>query len=201
MKPFFFCIEQVTLLFDLGDLLEGELKEDTFVTDEMHLTLPRETNTTLERRDTSLFQRVPVWKYSWDGSFHSLWLRRSLNLFKSPCCSEHGFRYSIATELLSIGFIRLCLELLKDLGPPELIQNAIEKHGEAEWTTRNGRLNLSTSNNPYKGYRKDIVAIVANVSYKNRFVQGEIWRHLGDLPLIPYQCVNEKDNPFLRDGS
>ena len=48
------------MLFDLVDLLEGELKEDTFVTDEMHLPLPRETNTTLGRRDTSLFHGVLV---------------------------------------------------------------------------------------------------------------------------------------------
>ena len=167
----------------------------------MHLTLPRETNTTLERRDTSLFQRVPVWKYSWDGSFHSLWLRRSLNLFKSPCCIEHGFRYSIATELLSIGFIRLCLELLER----SRTTRAHSKHyREARWSGMDNNkwlLNLCNSINPYRGYCKVIVAILTKVSYKNRFVQGEIWRHLGDLPLIPYQCVNEKDNPFLRDGS
>ena len=188
----------MTLLGYVMDLLEDELKEDTFVTNDMQLPLPRETILYLKdviQVSSKEFQCENI--HGMSPSMVDV-LRKSLELFKILVACEHGFRYSTATELLSIGFIRLCLELLKDLGPPELIQNAIVKHGEAEWTTRNGCLNLSKSNNPYKGYRKDIVAILANVSYKNRFVQDEI-RNLGGLPLILQQCVIDEENPFLRE--
>ena len=183
----------MTLLGYVVDLLEDELKEDTFMTDEMQLPLPRET--ILYLKDLIQVSSKEFQCENINGMSPSMVdvLRKCLELFKILVACEHGFRYSMATELLSIGFIRLCLELLKDL-----IQNAIKKHGEVEWTTRSGRLNLSTSNNPYKGYRKDIVAILANVSYKNRVVQDEI-RSLGGLPLILQQCVVDEENPFLRE--
>ena len=112
-----------------------------------------------------------------------------------------GLGIQLQPSFLFVWFIRLCLELLER----SRTTRAHSKHyREARWSGMDNNkwlLNLCNSINPYRGYCKVIVAILTKVSYKNRFVQGEIWRHLGDLPLIPYQCVNEKDNPFLRDGS
>jgi hypothetical protein len=195
-----FSSEQVTLLGYVVDLLRDELNEGTFMTDEIQLPLPRESLRYL----TDLIQVIAKELMKCESD-HQMCpsmvavLQKLLDLFKMLAACEQGFRHLITTELLSNGFISLCLDILKDLGPPELIQKAIEKHGEVELTTNNGKICLSKrSIGPYKGYRKDIVAILANLSYKNRYVQDEI-RNLGGLPLILQQCVVDEDNPFLRE--
>lgn len=139
---------------------------------------------------------------------------------------EHE-RCSVVAELVSHGFIRLCIELLQDIGPPELILQAM-KDSKVDLDTGLGsqlngvhthaRLNageqgdpssielnrveecakIRTSKCPYQGYRRDLVAIIGNMSHQNWAVQDEV-RKLGGLILILQQCVVDENNPFLRE--
>lgn len=88
--------------------------------------------------------------------------------------------------LLSSGLIQLLLDLLRKLEPPTTIKKA---------------LNQSPSSGkpcPYRGFRRDIVAVIGNCAYRRKEVQDEI-RERGGLFVMLQQCVTDDDNPFLRE--
>ncbi|KAK2992466.1 hypothetical protein RJ640_011605, partial [Escallonia rubra] len=51
---------------------------------------------------------------------------------------------------------------------------------------------------PYKGFRRDLVAVIGNFSYRRKHVQDEIRQKNGILLLLQ-QCVTDGENPFLRE--
>ncbi|KAF8780211.1 hypothetical protein HU200_001879 [Digitaria exilis] len=51
---------------------------------------------------------------------------------------------------------------------------------------------------PYIGYRRDLVAVIANCLHGRKKVQDEI-RQLGGVLLLLQQCVIDEDNPYLRE--
>jgi hypothetical protein len=51
---------------------------------------------------------------------------------------------------------------------------------------------------PYLGYRRDVVAVLANAAHRNPRVQDAV-REGGGLLLILQQCVVEDANPYLRE--
>jgi hypothetical protein len=51
---------------------------------------------------------------------------------------------------------------------------------------------------PYLGYRRDVVAVLANAAHRNPQVQDAV-REEGGLLLILQQCVVEDANPYLRE--
>ncbi|GLJ13860.1 hypothetical protein SUGI_0221460 [Cryptomeria japonica] len=51
---------------------------------------------------------------------------------------------------------------------------------------------------PYKGYRRDIVSVLANASFRRKHVQDQI-RECGGLFIILQHCVVDNENPFLRE--
>lgn len=52
--------------------------------------------------------------------------------------------------------------------------------------------------NVYFGYRRDIVAVIANASHKNFSIQEEV-RMKGGLLLVLEQCMPDSQSPFLRE--
>ncbi|OWM67013.1 ataxin-10 [Punica granatum] len=95
--------------------------------------------------------------------------------------------------LLSRGLLDFLLDLLRDLEPPAIVRKAI-KHVENE----EGRASVGSKVCPYGGFRRDLVAVIANCSFRRRHVQDEI-REKGGIPLLLQQCVTDEDNPFLRE--
>lgn len=51
---------------------------------------------------------------------------------------------------------------------------------------------------PYKGYRRDIVSVLANATFRRKHVQDQI-REGGGLLLLLQQCVVDENNSFLRE--
>lgn len=106
-------------------------------------------------------------------------------------------RTKMATRLLSHGFVDLLLSLLEALGPP-----GVPDKGDTGGIPMDDRapqdLGKFPRRNPYLGYRRDIVAVIANISHRNSLVQDRI-REKGSLLLVLQQCVVDKDNPFLRE--
>jgi ataxin-10 len=51
---------------------------------------------------------------------------------------------------------------------------------------------------PYKGFRRDLVAVIGNCAYRRKHVQDDIRQKNGML-LMLQQCVTDEDNPFLRE--
>ncbi|CAH8334517.1 unnamed protein product [Eruca vesicaria subsp. sativa] len=88
--------------------------------------------------------------------------------------------------LLSSGLIELLLDLLRRLEPPTTIKKALKQ------SPTSGRPC------PYRGFRRDIVAVIGNCAYRRKEVQDEI-RERDGLFLMLQQCVTDDENPFLRE--
>ncbi|TYH87328.1 hypothetical protein E1A91_D01G108500v1 [Gossypium mustelinum] len=94
--------------------------------------------------------------------------------------------------LLSNDLTNVILSLLHDLEPPAIIRKTLKD-------SENGELNLgSTKLCPYKGFRRDLVAIIGNCAYRRKNVQDEIRQKSGILLLLQQRVTND-DNPYLRE--
>lgn len=73
---------------------------------------------------------------------------------------------------------------------PSFLLNGIG--GETPYVHQTGKMC------PYKGYRRDIVSVLANATFRRKHVQDQI-REGGGLFLLLQQCVVDDNNPFLRE--
>ncbi|KAF8022993.1 hypothetical protein BT93_F0490 [Corymbia citriodora subsp. variegata] len=95
--------------------------------------------------------------------------------------------------LLSSGLLDLLLNLLRELEPPTIISIAMN-HGQRQGNLDSKQLKRC----PYKGFRRDIVAVIGNCLYRRRSVQDEV-RCKDGVILLMQQCAADEDNPFLRE--
>lgn len=96
--------------------------------------------------------------------------------------------------LVSAGLIKFLISLLRDLEPPEIIQKAMVNNNNKD----DSASHPSKYQSPYRGFRRDVVAIIGNCSYRKKHVQDEIREQDGVLLLLQ-QGVTDEDNPFLRE--
>ncbi|TYI42700.1 hypothetical protein ES332_A01G117400v1 [Gossypium tomentosum] len=113
-------------------------------------------------------------------------------------CAQEGLRelkkdsVDVVDLLLSDDLTDVILSLLHDLEPPAIIRKTLKD-------SENQELNLgSTKLCPYKGFQRDLVAIIGNCAYRRKNVQDEISQKSGILRLLQ-QCVTDDDNPYLRE--
>ncbi|GAU23426.1 hypothetical protein TSUD_331240 [Trifolium subterraneum] len=121
----------------------------------------------------------------------------SLNMLRDICA--HDSRQGndedandVVNVLLSYGLIELLLTLLGDLGPPAIIRKGIKQSDNQDGAS------CSSKPCPYKGFRRDIVALIGNCVYRRKHVQDEIRSRNGILLLLQ-QCVTDEDDPYLRE--
>ncbi|XVF69034.1 hypothetical protein PTKIN_Ptkin11bG0048900 [Pterospermum kingtungense] len=113
-------------------------------------------------------------------------------------CAQEGVRdlkndsLGVVDMLLCHELIDFLLSLLHDLEPPAVIRKMLK-------ASENQRLNWCSSKLcPYKGFQKDMVAVIGNCAYRRKHVQDEIRQKNGILLLLQ-QCVTDDDNPYLRE--
>ena len=121
----------------------------------------------------------------------------SLTILRDICAQDNvrGNRegaQSVVDVLLSYGLIELLLSLLGDLEPPAIIRKGIKQFENQDGASR------SSKPCPYKGFRRDIVAVIGNCVYRRKHVQDEIRQRNGILLLLQ-QSVIDEDNPFLKE--
>lgn len=120
----------------------------------------------------------------------------SLTMLRDICAHDSVRGNAEDTEvvdmLLSYGLIELGFILLGDLEPPAIIRKGM-KHSE-----NHDGVGCSSKPCPYKGFRRDIVALIGNCVYRRKHVQDEIRSRDGILLLLQ-QCVTDEDNPYLRE--
>ncbi|KAK6918447.1 Ataxin-10 domain, partial [Dillenia turbinata] len=75
--------------------------------------------------------------------------------------------------LLSAGLLELLLCLLNDLEPLAIIRKAVNQSDYSQTTSEKPKLC------PYKGFRRDIVAVIRNCLYQRKHVQDEIRQRNG----------------------
>lgn len=113
-------------------------------------------------------------------------------------CAQDGVRGNtedsndVVDALLSYGLIELLLYLLEALEPPAIIRKGLKQCENQDGAS------CSFKPCPYKGFRRDIVALIGNCVYRRKHAQDEI-RHRNGILLLLQQCVTDEDNPFLRE--
>ncbi|KAG5008446.1 hypothetical protein JHK85_026988 [Glycine max] len=113
-------------------------------------------------------------------------------------CAQDGVRGNtedsndVVDVLLSYGLIVLLLCLLGALEPPAIIRKGLKRCEKEDGAS------CSIKPCPYKGFRRDIVALIGNCVYRRKHAQDEI-RHRNGILLLLQQCVTDEDNPFLRE--
>ncbi|KAI3839775.1 hypothetical protein MKW98_010080 [Papaver atlanticum] len=116
----------------------------------------------------------------------------SINILRDICAQD---RVNLGTEesvtivdlLLSSGLLDLLIDVLCELGPPLTIKKSIRQESTSQLKVC-----------PYKGFRRDIVAVTANCLYGMKHVQDEI-RQKDAILLLLQQCVTDDYNEFLRE--
>lgn len=119
----------------------------------------------------------------------------SLSITRILCVLDEK-RSTLIPRFASSGLISLLLDLLRALGPPDnakasCTENPISMDSEQQ-SKRFPRRDV------YTGYRRDIVAVIANASH-NSFLIQELVRETGGLLLVLQQCMPDTNNPFLRE--
>ncbi|KAF8772738.1 hypothetical protein HU200_005441 [Digitaria exilis] len=124
-------------------------------------------------------------------------------LFNALCsndveCTDNG-EYN-AKHAFLLGTLSMCLnnhpkELLRDICAWE--SPSSETQSPVDSLLQTG-LVKDAKVCPYIGYRRDLVAVIANCLHGRKKVQDEI-RQLGGVLLLLQQCVIDEDNPYLRE--
>ncbi|XP_074273191.1 uncharacterized protein LOC141596836 [Silene latifolia] len=113
----------------------------------------------------------------------------SLTVLRDTCAQDSSV---VVNSLIDRGFLDLLLSLLRELELPSSIRKTTSRS--------EGEMGDSESPKvcPYKGFRRDIVAVIGNCSYRRKNVQDEV-RQKNGVILLLQQCVLDEDNPFLRE--
>ncbi|KAL0335595.1 UNVERIFIED_CONTAM: Ataxin-10 [Sesamum radiatum] len=124
---------------------------------------------------------------------YTLSILRDISASGGPKVANQDEKGDAVDTLVSAGLIKFLITLLRDLEPPAIIRKAMI-HNEA----KDGTTSQPFKYCPYRGFRRDVVAIIGNCSYRKKLVQDEI-RELDGILLLLQQCVTDEDNPFLRE--
>ncbi|KAK9156728.1 hypothetical protein Scep_003302 [Stephania cephalantha] len=124
----------------------------------------------------------------------------SVTILRDVCAMEDQGRskiegsVNVVESLLSLGFLDFLLDVLRSLEPPEIIRKSMSQGENNAVRTYSDSWKLC----PYKGFRRDIVAVIVNCLYRRKHVQDEI-REKNGILLLMQQCVADEHNPFLRE--
>jgi len=120
---------------------------------------------------------------------YTLQLLRDICAWESPSSETQG----PVDSLLQTGLVKHLLKYLGELEPPSTIRKSMSRgQGDNHPALENAKVC------PYIGYRRDLVAVIANCLHGRKKVQDEI-RKLSGIFLLLLQCVIDEDNPYLRE--
>ncbi|MQM18692.1 hypothetical protein Taro_051690 [Colocasia esculenta] len=122
----------------------------------------------------------------------------SLTILRDLCASDDSPSSGsdrLVESLVSSGLCRLLLALLRDLEPPSVIRRTLSQGANMESSSASPS---SSKVCPYRGFRRDVVAVIGNCTCGMKQVQDEIRQQNGILLLLQ-QCVVDEDNPYLRE--
>ncbi|KAJ1299085.1 hypothetical protein BS78_01G504100 [Paspalum vaginatum] len=120
---------------------------------------------------------------------YTLQLLRDICAWESPSSEALG----PVDSLLQTGLVEYLLRYLGQLEPPSTIRKSMAR-GQGNNHPALGNTKVC----PYIGYRRDLVAVIANCLHRRKKVQDEI-RQLSGIILLLQQCVIDEDNPYLRE--
>ncbi|CAN6314266.1 unnamed protein product [Urochloa humidicola] len=132
---------------------------------------------------------LPTGRPAIDILGYTLQLLRDICAWESSSSETQG----PVDSLLQTGLVKRVLKYLGELEPPSTIRKSMARgQGDNHPDLENAKVC------PYIGYRRDLVAVIANCLHGRKKVQDEI-RKLGGIMLLLQQCVIDEDNPYLRE--
>jgi len=191
-----FTSGQAFLLCTVSEILNERLKEIQIRSDfAFHVLDIFETATKVVDFDTRGQSGLPTGHALIDVLGYSLIIIRDICAQGSSLAaeSEQGSE-DIVFSFVSRGLLDLLLSLLRQLELPSSIRKTM-KPDDMQGVTSERRKVC-----PYKGFRRDIVAVIGNCAYMRKQIQDEI-RQKDGVFLLLQQCVLDEDNPFLREWS
>lgn len=90
-----------------------------------------------------------------------------------------------------LGSLRINESVEDVVSPPEI-------HSDDQPSTSLKEVEDFPKTDVYIGYRRDVLAVIANASFRNFSIQEEV-REKGGLLLVLQQCMPDSQNPFLRE--
>lgn len=186
--------EQAFLLSVLSEILNEQVGE-IVVSNEFSLHIFGILKAAVEIVDFSTRGKFPVPTGSADVDVmgYSLSILRDVIACDGSKYLNPGEEGDAVDVLVSAGLVKFLITLLRDLEPPATIRKAMNYNEAKDGRTSNPSLYC-----PYRGFRRDVVAIIGNCSYRRKHVQDEI-REVDGILLMLQQCVADEDNPFLRE--
>lgn len=189
-----FASEQAFLMDIVSEILNEQINKMTVSSDVALCVLG------ILKKSVGVLDSVSTCKSRFSAGSNAInVLKYSLTILKEICArdgqkssNEHG-SVDVVDLLVSSGLLELLLCLLRDLEPPAIIRKAI-KQGE----NQDGAASYSPKHYPYRGFRRDLVAVIGNCAYRRKHVQNEIRERNGILLLLQ-QCVTDEENQFLRE--
>ncbi|XP_047321440.1 ataxin-10 [Impatiens glandulifera] len=115
----------------------------------------------------------------------------SLTILRDICANDGPG--SCIASLLSSSLMELLLQLLANLEPPESMKKPMNSSSDRSVSSGSRKAVC-----PYRGFRRDIVAVIGNCVYRRKEVQDEVRERKGIFVLLQ-QCVIDEENPFLRE--
>lgn len=116
----------------------------------------------------------------------------SLSITRTLCVLDAN-RSAVLPTFASSGLIPLLLDLLRALGPPDNAKpSTVQQSSDDAMAQRFPRRDV------YTGYRRDIVAVIANASHRSFTIQEAV-RESAGLVVVLQQCMPDTNNPFLRE--
>ncbi|KAG4992858.1 hypothetical protein JHK87_026315 [Glycine soja] len=187
-----FSFEQAFLLRILSEILNERLKDVTVSKDVALFVFG------IFKKSIGVLEHATRGKSGLPSGFVGVdVLGYSLTILRDVCAQD-GVRGNtedsndVVDVLLSYGLIVLLLCLLGALEPPAIIRKGLKRCEKEDGAS------CSLKPCPYKGFRRDIVALIGNCVYRRKHAQDEI-RHRNGILLLLQQCVTDEDNPFLRE--
>ncbi|KAL5061427.1 hypothetical protein RYX36_023164, partial [Vicia faba] len=122
---------------------------------------------------------------------YSLIILRDICAHDSVGCNAENAT-DVVNVLLSYGLIELLLIVLGDLEPLAIIRKGTKQSENQDGAS------CSLKPCPYKGFKRDIVALIGNCVHRRKHAQDKLRNRNGVLLLLQ-QCVTDEDNPFRRE--
>lgn len=190
-----FGAEQALLLSILSETLNEQIG-DIVVSNDFSLFLFGILRNAVRIVDFSTREKsaLPTGSAHVDVMGYTLSILRDISASCGPNVENQDKGRDSIDMLVSAGLIKFLISLLRNLEPPIMIQKAMVNNNNKDDLASHP----SKCQSPYRGFRRDLVAIIGNCSYCKKHVQDEIREQDGVLLLLQ-QCVTDEDNPFLRE--
>ncbi|KAL2892320.1 Ataxin-10 [Bienertia sinuspersici] len=187
-----FTKEQAFLLRILSEILNERLKEIR-IGSEFSLSVLGIFQNAVKAVDfyTRGKSGLPTGVPSIDVLGYSLTILRDVCAQGSSSDSEE-ISEDVVDSLVSRGILDLLLSLLREMELPSSIRKTIKLTETQALTSQSLKVC------PYKGFRRDMVAVIANCLFGKKNVQDHV-REKNGIILLLQQCVLDEDNPFLRE--